>query len=282
MTSGRILTLVQISLLTIGVLAIFSDMVPAYSEGANESSAIKFDRVNLRSYSNAELVALLSAESIALNLQGTGGLTNMLPSQEAESPVTSVSRKGRASVEVELAAPPTYLVDVVIELVRRRAGRDLLDAFAKKNDWIQLHWIVFALSLLHDSEIDSIMAQYAQTSWGGLKNGKGFLAAIYLAEQGRCLGLEVLNRHYDELPISSLERVHVVSLFGKYRYLPAARNLVETIDAMLVTLGDATLEALSEMYPDAPVDPAAGSVRTFWEKYVAQHAPMRAATCKVP
>jgi len=244
-----LLNLLRLILLIACGLVMLPNLAQAQSDDAYDS-AIEFDPEKLSSFSNRALVSLLSTESLILNRS------------------------------------KSYRQAVVDELVRRKASDALLDAFDTTNDWSQLKWIEVTLSRLRDPDVDSLMRRHAEGMWEGQYIGKAYLAALYLAKQGKCFGLEQLNRHYGELPISSLERAQVATLFGKYKYYPAAENLTQTIYTMVLNLGDASLEALTAMYPEAqpdvtagPTDGYLGSLQDYWEKYVAAHPQVSSGTC---
>jgi hypothetical protein len=202
-------------------------------------------------------------------------LVYVLPAHRLDStpPSHDLSNPNRRSqvvnIDVQQASTLRYPNVVVSELVRRSARDDLLRAFSMSDDWAQLNWIEVTLSLLPSPHVDSTMIQLAK---GGVQEEQGYLAVLYLAQEGRCWALEQLNRQYAKLPISSMEKVDVVALFSRYKYSPTAENLAETIEAMLVNLGDAALQALIIMYPSGrPNFDGPMAAQSYWKRYVAHH-----------
>ena len=240
---------------------------------------ILFDSSQVRSYSTDALIALLSRGSLDLNLSSTSGLAFVLPLRQPDVAATQNLPNPRArtvTINVEPTSRVHYPELVVNELVRRKPVNQLLDALKESNDWAQDNWLEVALSRVRGSTVDSTMAALARA---GADNALGYLALLYFAEIGTPWALLQLDCQYAELPISSMERVDVVRLFGKYKFYPAALNLAETLDAMYLNLGDAALQSLLAMYPegrsqfDSPVAAAAYWKRYLEEQMGAAHAP---------
>ena len=81
---------------------------------------------------------------------------------------------------------------------------------------------------------------------------ESYYIANYLAKRGNTAALATLNRHYFQYPVSSWQWSYTVELFGKYRYMPATTNLVESLDAAFLNLSGAACNALQEIFPDSP------------------------------
>lgn len=81
---------------------------------------------------------------------------------------------------------------------------------------------------------------------------ESYYVANYLAKQGNTAALATLNRHYFQYPVSSWQWSYTVELFGKYRFMPATTNLVESLNAASLNLSVAACNALHEIFPDSP------------------------------
>ena len=81
---------------------------------------------------------------------------------------------------------------------------------------------------------------------------ESYYVANYLAKRGITKALDVLNRHYFQYPVSSVQWSVTASLFGKYKYRSAASNLVESLDAASLNLAGAACDSLQMLFPDSP------------------------------
>ena len=81
---------------------------------------------------------------------------------------------------------------------------------------------------------------------------ESYYVANYLAKRGVTEALDVLNRHYYQYPVSSVQWSVTASLFGKYKYRGAASNLVESLDAASLNLAGAACDSLQKIFPDSP------------------------------
>jgi len=248
--------------------------VPLVAEGQQPSTAphaVVFDPARLSSYSNRELVQLLSRESIEVNVVSHSGLVSLLPSPGIERVTDSVGNWAYKSVQIR----PTqdsgidYPGVVVRELARRRPIRELVQAF-DTSDFVQQSWILQVFSSVRTPEVDSVLKKVATAKETEYPQ---YLALKYFAETGTPWALAVLNCNYfGKYPVSDLEWSSIVSLFGKYRYYRATRNLINSLDFALVTLDEAAFQSLLVLYPDGPKQFTSpeGAVQA-WAGYLAQH-----------
>ncbi len=87
---------------------------------------------------------------------------------------------------------------------------------------------------------------------GDKEDRESYYVALYLAERGNTAALAALTRHDFQYPVASFEWVSAVEAFGKFRYMPAATNLVESLDAASLNVAAAACNSLQEIYPDSP------------------------------
>ena len=239
-----------------------------------------FDSTRLRSYSNAELVALLSQESLERNISGSQGLVNLgatSPSPPA-GPVTAAARDSehRAfSLSITPASSLPYPEAVVEELVRRQPTAELLRAFNDPADLVQLSWLEATFERIRTPAVDSgltLIAGQPDTLDPNFIREPTYYALKYFARDGKPWALRILSCEYTRWPVSSMERAEVVPLFGEYKYYPAAPNLAETIDAMFLNLGDAAMTALKQMFPEGRTDfRSPMEAADYWRQYIGSH-----------
>lgn len=252
-------------------------------EAATTTQGIKYDASRLSSYSDEDLLALLSRESLDLNISSGRSLVWLGPTRETARGRT---RRGPFSygafkMEMTFASDLPYPKSVVDELVRRRAYADLLQTFKTSPDELQLKWIEITLAGLRNAEVDSEMAALAKVGGG---EQRGYLALLYFAETGAPWALAKLTCDYYKLPVPSLEKADVASLFGKHKYYPAARRLVGTLQAVSGNLFEAALESLSVMYPKGRTRfRSADDAAKYWTRFLADHPPATTADpCDAP
>jgi hypothetical protein len=81
---------------------------------------------------------------------------------------------------------------------------------------------------------------------------ESYYVANYLAKRGNPAALAALNRHYFLYPVSSWQWSYTAELFGKYKYAPAAANLIDSLDAASLNLAGSACAALHALFPDSP------------------------------
>ncbi len=240
---------------------------------------ISYDSSRIAAYTDAELVALLSHESLARNISLGHGMVDLRAGnpQPAQQPSArgSDSSPGVVQLSITPAASLPYPEAVVEELVRRHASSELLQAFDTTIDMIQLSWLLQTLGRIRGAAVDSALAAIAtapDTLDPRTIEERTYFALKYFAEVGTPWALRILNCNYDRWPVSSMERADIVSLFGTYKYYPSTPNLAATIDAALVNLGDAALTGLEVMFPEGRKDfRGPEEATTYWKRYVSQH-----------
>lgn len=240
---------------------------------------LAYDSSRLRSYTDAELIGLLSHESLARNVSISQGLVNLRATHPAATPpqLAIDSNAARRAVLIPITAATTlsYPEAVVEELARRQPVRELLQVFDTTVDIIQLSWLLETLDRMRGPLVDSALTRIATTSDTVDPREMpehAYFALKYFAQTGTPWALRILNCNYDRWPVSSMERAEVVALFGKYKFYPAASNLVETIGAMLINLNEAALTGLAELFPDGQRDfKTLDDAGRYWKRYVARH-----------
>jgi len=136
------------------------------------------------------------------------------------------------------------------ELVRRAPVDTLIAAFGRAADDAQRATLLQVLYHIDDKQIDSALRGCATPG----ATEEAYYCLNYLAKRGDTTALRLLNDHYYEYPISSLQWSYTVALFGKFQYRRATENLLESVDAASGNVGGAAVEALLELYPGAPRD----------------------------
>jgi hypothetical protein len=260
------------SVTTILLLLLASRDRPVASQiTTHEPQALRYEHSHLAAYTNTELIDLLSRSSIELSLTNKHGMVSLVPSRALRDRPRSFRDSVRNVVNIPITADSSlsYLDDVVAELVRRRPYSDLLNAFASSLDFVQQTWIVEVLAHLRSPEADSALKVFATEPDSDYTQ---YLALKYFAESGASWALAILNCHYFNYPVSSLEWSAIVTLFGEYRYYPAGLNLANTLNAALVNLGDAAEQSLIALYPEAHPDyHSPEEASKFWMRYVKEH-----------
>lgn len=152
------------------------------------------------------------------------------------------------------------------ELVRRKAIQDILLAFGNfKSDFGASYHLVDMFERIGGVEVEKAFKQYADHSTTIL----AYLSLKHFAKKGERWALERLNKHYFEYPVSSLEWSEIATLFGKYRYEPAAENLANSVNAASMNLGAAAHDALCKIYPKAAKDfEGPGLAEQYWLEYI--------------
>jgi hypothetical protein len=236
------------------VIAITACLVGGHLE-AGESAVsspvegIKYDPSERFKLSTQELLNLLTHRSLELNLGDAGELVWLGPTKRSDSggKKSGSFRYGTYSMPMVFASATPYPTTVIDELVSRNARDELIATFSSSDDELQLKWVEVALERLRSPEVDRALASF---TCGKATELKSYLAFLYLAETGQEAALARLACDYYELPLSSLEKAEVAELFGRHMYFPAARKLVETLEAASGNLADAALKSLTTLYPD--------------------------------
>jgi hypothetical protein len=96
--------------------------------------------------------------------------------------------------------------------------------------------------------------------------------ALFLARHGDRAALAVLDDHYGEWAVSSVELAAAARQFGRWRYTPAIPNLIESLDAASLNLAGEALESLRRMFPGSPRDFASPAAATAYFESRRRHA----------
>ena len=129
----------------------------------------------------------------------------------------------------------------------RRVGTvKLLETLRASDDGSQREAIVRILSERDDSK--EIASTFASLLNKDISRASCWMAE-YLAHRGNQRALYLLNDHSGEWWLSSAEWASVVRVFGEQRFYPATPNLIESLGAASLNLGQAALEALMILYP---------------------------------
>ncbi len=268
-------------------------MAASAQNGFGQTPGLSFELARLSSYSNAQLIWLLSRASIDRNLRESPGqgITYLMPSRVLGPPtgpsldtiaktVTTDTLAKTVTIPVHQDPGLSYIDVVVVELVQRHPYRDLLQAFDSSRDHVQLSWLEYVFSRLRGPEADSGLKPYAAMPDS---EDTQYFALKYFAEGGTRWAFQVLNCH--QYTVSSLEWADIVTLFGQYRYYPAAVNLAQTLSAASLNLCIAAEESLRELYPEAQVDyHSPEEAQKYWTRYVKKRQQLEYApsTCYAP
>jgi len=141
-------------------------------------------------------------------------------------------------------------------------------AFRLSDDRQQPDEIVDVLRQMEDKRADAMLHRYMSAS---IVDDRALLAAMYFGDRCEPRALAILNRNFRRYPISSLQAGSIATIFGDCRYEPAARNLVEAINAASMNLGGEAHVALTKIYPDAhiPEGRSPEDCAAAWRRYVA-------------
>lgn len=142
-----------------------------------------------------------------------------------------------------------FFPDICNELVARRQVDFLLGQLNASNTPAANEWLVSdVLCCIDDLRIYNAFVQRLSDG----QDRESYNIAIYLAQRGNAPALATLSRHYFQYPVSSAEWAVACDAFGKFKYMPAASNLVDSLDAASFNLSDAACNALQEMFPGSP------------------------------
>ena len=144
---------------------------------------------------------------------------------------------------------PAFLQAICDELLARREVSFLLASLdISTNENVRESLVSGVLYQIDDRRIYDNFANRLDDK----EDEESYYVANYLAKRGNTTALATLNRHYFQYPVSSLQWSYTAELFGKNRYMPAATNLVESLDAASLNLSSAACNALQEIFPDSP------------------------------
>jgi hypothetical protein len=144
---------------------------------------------------------------------------------------------------------PFFVEAICDELVaRREVGFLLASLDASTNEDVRTCLVSCVLYHIDDARIYNAFAQRLTDK----EDEESYYVASYLAKKGNTNALATLNRHYFQYPVSSWQWSYTVEIFGKFRYIPAATNLVESLDAASLNVSAAACNALHKFYPDSP------------------------------
>ena len=144
---------------------------------------------------------------------------------------------------------PFFFQAVCDELVARREVSFLLASLDTSTNENVRDWLVSGvLYYIDDRRIYDNFANRLDDK----EDEESYYIANYLAKRGNTAALATLNRHYFQYPVSSWQWSYTVELLGKYRYMPATTNLVESLNAASLNLSGAACNALQEIFPDSP------------------------------
>ena len=143
----------------------------------------------------------------------------------------------------------SFFAAISDELAARHEVNFLLNQLNATNSPEGREWLVSdALFSINDRRIYNAFSERLSDDEGR----DSYYIALYLAERGNVRALATLNRHYFNYPVASFEWAEAVDAFGKFRYMPAASNVVDSLDAASFNLVGAALSALQNMFPNSP------------------------------
>lgn len=145
---------------------------------------------------------------------------------------------------------PFFVEAICAELVARHEVDFLLTSLKTSNQAVRENLVSHVLYCIDDRRVYDAFVQRL----GDEEDEESYYVAFYLAKRGNIAALATLNRHYFQYPVSSLQWSCTAETFGKFRYAPAAKNLIESLDAASLNLSAAACNALQGIYPDSPKD----------------------------
>ncbi|HTV41760.1 MAG TPA: hypothetical protein VMF08_14355 [Candidatus Sulfotelmatobacter sp.] len=149
---------------------------------------------------------------------------------------------------------------ICAELVARRQVNFLLDELDASNTPDASTWLVSdALCCIDDRRIYNAFVPRLNDQ----EDRESFYIALYLAQRGNTSALATLNRHFYQYQVASYEWAAACDAFGKFKYMPAASNLVDCLDTPFLNASAAACNALQKMYP--------GSPKRFYDPSEAEH-----------
>ena len=198
------------------------------------TTVLRYKADHLRTYSTLELLSFFTAESQEQN-RGMSG---------------------------------NYLDDIKKEIVTRRPLKELVCVLETSDSFPQLGYTSDLLTKVADHSLDSRLKSVATADI----SERAYFALIYFARRGDVWALERLNAHFYQYPVPSVVWTEAVDLLGKYRYLPAARNLAQAVHSVSLDMAEACLRNLELMFPDShPRFSTLLEAREYWKRYVAEH-----------
>jgi hypothetical protein len=144
---------------------------------------------------------------------------------------------------------PVFLASVCDELVSRREVDFLLASLNASTNEHAREWLVSeVLYRIDDHRVSGAFTRCLSDK----EDRESYYVALYLAERGDATALTTLNRHYFAYPVASFEWASATEIFGKYKYIPATTNLVDSLNAASLNVSAAACNALQEIFPDSP------------------------------
>ena len=136
--------------------------------------------------------------------------------------------------------------DIQDEIVNRKAIKETVELLRKRGTGsIFGGWYYDMFQNLRSPETDKLLKPLANRKHDDLN----YFANKYFAEVGEKFALENLNANYRESG-SSREWAETVMFFGTFKYYPAKKNLVDSIDVADLSLAGASVESLMLLYPE--------------------------------
>lgn len=159
---------------------------------------------------------------------------------------------------------PFFTEAICDELVARREVDFLLASLNAATNSDAREWLVS--DVLYRVDDHGVFEAFARCL-GDKQDRESYYVALYLAERGDTASLATLNRHYFQYLIASYEWASAVEAFGKFKYIPAATNLVESLDAASLNVSGAACNSLQEIFPDSPRDfSGPGEAKNYYSK----------------
>jgi hypothetical protein len=158
---------------------------------------------------------------------------------------------------------------LIRELAQRHAVTPLLTALAVATDYAQTRAMIAALRLMHDANADAGLRQFLSGA-----DTRNYLVAMSFGADCDTQALAALSRNYALYSVSSAQRAGIADIFGKCDYEAAVPNLLATLHAASVNLGEASFLALGKIYPDVRLaaDDSLDTAAARWHRrYLLSH-----------
>jgi hypothetical protein len=157
------------------------------------------------------------------------------------------------------------------EIIKRKAIKETFELFKNKdNAFWTLGWCYQVFINLRSPETNKLLKPSANQEL----NERSYFANKYFAEAGETFALKNLNANYFKYPVSSAEWGETALLFGKYKYYPAKKNLVSSINAASLNLVEDSEESLKLLYPETRKKVENLDIQEtikFYSKYIKNH-----------
>jgi hypothetical protein len=180
----------------------------------------------------------------------TNGLSNNYKNISTSKLISLFTKDLQIMSSTDTTSAETELDSIYDELLLRKPVPPLIALYDTTKDYFSRGYIRDVLYHIDDTLIYNYMMRNLNNSC----TEENYYVAMYLAKKGYAKALEILNNYYWKWPVSSWQFSYTAELFGKYKYYPAADNLIESLNAASFNLADGAIDALQNLYPGSKKD----------------------------